>query len=71
MTAVDLPETAALLAVSVRTLVVEDGLGFQAAVTPDGSPLIEKVTLPVKPLMGTTATDEVAVALGEMLMLPG
>jgi hypothetical protein len=71
MIAVAFPTAAVLLAVSVRTLPVEEVLGFQAAATPVGSPLIEKLTLPLNPRTGITATDVVAVAPGKIFMLPG
>lgn len=46
------PVVAVLLAVSVRTLVVVAGFVANPAVTPDGKPLAESVTLPLKLLVG-------------------
>jgi hypothetical protein len=54
MVIVTVPVLALLLAVSVRTLVFVVGFVANAAVTPDGRPVAESVTLPVKPLVGLT-----------------
>jgi hypothetical protein len=43
-----------LLAVSVRTLVEVVGFVLKLAVTPAGRPEAERLTDPVKPLMGVT-----------------
>ena len=51
---VEVPVAAVALAVSVNTLVVVVGFGTNAAVTPLGRPEALKVTLPLKPLAGTT-----------------
>lgn len=48
------PVVAVVLAVSVRTLVEVAGLVPNVAVTPDGRPEADKVTLPVKPPMSVT-----------------
>ena len=51
---VAVPVVAVLLAVNVRTLVEAVGLVPKLAVTPEGSPDADKVTLPVKPPEGVT-----------------
>ena len=54
---VDIPVAAALLAVSVKVLIVVVGVvGFvlNDAVTPFGRPEAAKVTFPVKPFWGLT-----------------
>lgn len=51
---VDVPTVAVELAVKVRTLVEVVGLVPKAAVTPDGSPDAERVTLPVNPPEGVS-----------------
>jgi hypothetical protein len=48
----DVPVAAVLLAVSVSVLVEVAGLGLNAAVTPLGTPVVDKVTLPEKPFDG-------------------
>jgi len=48
--------TAALLAVSVRLLVLVVLLGLKDAVTPVGRPVADNPTLPVKLLLGVTVT---------------
>jgi hypothetical protein len=50
---------AALEAVKVRTDELVDEAGLKEAVTPLGTPLIEKLTLPVKPPAGATAIVDV------------
>jgi hypothetical protein len=53
MVTVAVPVVALLLADSVRTLVVlVGGFGANVAVTPDGKPEAERVTLPLNPLVG-------------------
>jgi hypothetical protein len=52
---VDVPVAAVLLAVSVSVLVEVAGLGLNAAVTPLGTPVVDKVTLPEKPFDGNCA----------------
>jgi hypothetical protein len=52
MVTVLVPVVAVLLAVNVSVLVPVAGLGLNAAVTPLPKPLADKVTLPVKPLVG-------------------
>jgi len=49
---VTLPVVAVLLAVSVNVLVEAAGLGLNAAVTPLGIPVADKLTLPAKPFDG-------------------
>lgn len=51
---VAVPVVAVLLAVSVRLLVPVVLAGLKLAVTPAGSPEADKLTLPVKPLVGLT-----------------
>ena len=51
---VTVPVVAVALAVSVRTLVLVVGFVPNDAVTPDGKPEAESVTLPVKPPAGVT-----------------
>ena len=46
---VAVPAVAVLLAVRVSVLVVVAGFGLNAAVTPEGKPEADRVTLPVKP----------------------
>jgi hypothetical protein len=50
------PGAAERAAVNVRMLVPVVGLGFHSAVTPLGSPEMERVTLPVNPYCGVTTT---------------
>jgi hypothetical protein len=54
MVTVAAPVIAALLAVSVRMLVVVAGFVLNDAVTPLGKPEADKVTLPLKPFCGVT-----------------
>jgi len=51
---VAVPVVAVLLAVKVRTLVEVAGLVPKAAVTPEGRPEADRVTLPVNPPEGVT-----------------
>ena len=51
---VAVPRAAALLAVSVRVLVVEVLVGAKEAVTPEGKPDADRATLPEKLPIGTT-----------------
>ena len=51
---VKVPVVAVLLAVSVRTLVEVVGLVPNVAVTPEGRPEADKLTLPVNPPEGVT-----------------
>ena len=55
------PTAAVLLAVNVNVLVPVVGFGENAAVTPLGSPVTARFTLPVKPYCGTTETEAVPV----------
>ena len=69
---VTVPVAAVLLAVSVRTL--EDVAGFvaNAAVTPEGKPEAESVTLPANPLVGVMVIVLVPPAAPcVIVMLPG
>jgi hypothetical protein len=49
---VAVPVVAVLLAVSVSVLVEAAGLGLNAAVTPLGTPVADRFTLPAKPFEG-------------------
>jgi len=51
---VAVPVVAVLLAVSVKVLVVVVLVGLKLAVTPLGRPEADKLTEPVKPLLGVT-----------------
>jgi hypothetical protein len=48
------PVVAVLLAVSVKVLLPVVLLGLKDAVTPEGKPEADKLTLPVKPFTGVT-----------------
>jgi hypothetical protein len=48
------PVVAVALAVKVTVLVLVAGSGVNAAVTPSGRPIAERVTLPVNPSAGVT-----------------
>ena len=61
MVRVDVPGVAVLLTVTVRTLLPLVGFGVKDAVTPLGSPVAARVTLPAKPYCGSTTTDVVPV----------
>lgn len=56
---VDVPTVAVLLAVKVITLLVAVGLVPYAAVTPVGSPVATRVTLPVNPPWSVTVIGSV------------
>ena len=56
MVTVDVPVMAVELAVNVTALVDVVGLVPKVAVTPEGNPEADKVTLPVKPPEGVTVT---------------
>ena len=49
---VNVPRVAVLLAVIVRVLVVAVEEGLKLAVTPAGSPAMDRFTLPLNPLAG-------------------
>lgn len=51
---VDVPVAAVALAVRVRVLEEVAGFGLKAAVTPEGRPDADRVTFPLKPLIGVT-----------------
>ena len=51
---VAVPVVALALAVKVSVLELVEGFGLNAAVTPLGKPVAEKVTLPLKPFVGAT-----------------
>ena len=61
MVTVATPAVAVLLAVSVRTLELVDDVGLNEAVTPLGSPVAVKVTLPVNPPESVTVMVSVAL----------
>jgi hypothetical protein len=65
------PSVAVLLAVSVRVLVPVVLLGLNAAVTPLGKPVAERLTLPLNPFSGVTVMVLVPLALCAMFRLPG
>lgn len=65
------PVVAEELAVNVTTLVLVAGFGLNAAVTPVGRPVVENVTLPLKPFSGVTVIVLVAVAPCSTVMLVG
>ena len=71
MVIVTVPSAAALLAVSVSVLVLVVLLGLNAAVTPLGRPLAERLTLALKPFSWLTVMVLVPFALRAMLRLPG
>lgn len=54
MVTVLVPVVAVLLAVNVSVLVLAAGFGLNAAVTPLPRPEADRVTLPMKPLVGLT-----------------
>jgi len=56
------PVVALALAVSVKTLVEVVGLVPKLAVTPAGSPVAERLTLPVNPPDGVTVIVELPLA---------
>ena len=68
---VEVPVAAVALAVSVNRLVVVVGSGTNAAVTPLGRPEAVRLTLPVKPLAGTTVMVLVPLPPCAMLRLLG
>jgi len=61
MVTVAAPVAAMLVAVTVRTLVLDAGLVAKAAVTPVGRPVAARVTLPVNPPAGVTVMVSVAL----------
>ena len=71
MVTVDVPLVALLLAVRVSVLVVVVGLGENPAVTPLGRPEALRLTLPLKPLVGTTVIWLVALLPCAILRLVG
>jgi hypothetical protein len=68
---VKVPSVAVLLAVSVRVLVPVVLLGLNAAVTPLGKPVAERLTLPLNPFSGVTVMVLVPLALCAMFSPPG
>ena len=56
------PVVAELLAVNVRVLVVVVLEGLNPAVTPEGNPEADRLTLPLKPLTGVTVMVLVPLA---------
>ncbi len=67
MVTVEVPFAAVALAVKVSVLVEVVGFGLNCAVTPLGSPEAFKLTLPEKPLTGTTVIWLVTLAPCAML----
>ena len=67
MVTVRVPVVAVLLACNVRVLVPVAGLGLNEEVTPLPCPLVDKVTLPVKPFEGVIVM--VAVPSDERVMV--
>jgi len=65
------PVVAVLLAVNVSVLVEVVGLGLNDAVTPEGNPDADKVTLPVKPLRSVSVMVLVPLEPCVTLTLPG
>ena len=59
---VAVPVVAVPVAVSVRVLVLAVEAGLNDAVTPEGRPEADKLTLPVKPFCGATVMVLVPVA---------
>ena len=68
---VDVPVVAVTLAVRVRTLVEVVGLVPNVAVTPEGNPDAERLTLPVNPLIGFTVMVLLPLAPCVMVKLDG
>src|ERR1700691_1202664 len=72
MVTVALPDAAELPAARVRTLSpAETGFGEKEAVTPLGSPVAVRVTLPANPFWGMTATSASAELPGTRLTWAG
>lgn len=71
MVTVEVPVVAVELAVNVTTLVEVAGLVPKLAVTPDGNPDADRVTLPVKPPESVTVIVLVAVLPCVTLTLEG
>lgn len=67
----DVPVVAVLLAVKVTTLVDVVGLVPKLAVTPEGSPDADKLTLPVNPPVGLTVMVEFPLFPWPTLRLEG
>lgn len=68
---VEVPMVAVLLAVKVSVLLVVAVAGLNAAVTPEGSPLAARFTLPVKPLISVSVIADVPVPLWPTLNVVG
>ena len=66
-----IPAVAEALTVSVNVLVEVVGFGLNPAVTPLGKPEADRVTLPAKPFVGTTAMVLVPLFPGGMVNLLG
>ena len=62
---------AELAAVSVSVLVVAVAAGLNEALTPEGKPVTDRVTVPVKPFDGLTVIVLVPLAPAAMLRLAG
>jgi hypothetical protein len=65
------PNVAVLLAVSVSWLVPDVGFGFHDAVTPLGSPVAAKLTLPLNPNCGITVMVDLSEPPGTRFTLLG
>jgi hypothetical protein len=68
---VEVPAAALLDALNVSVLVFVAAVGLNAAVTPVGSPLTEKVTVPVNPFSGVTVMVLGALPPGARLIVAG
>lgn len=68
---VDVPVVAALLAVSVNVLVPVALVGLNEAVTPEGKPDADKLTVPLKPLSALTVMVLVPLAPWTMVKVLG
>ena len=68
---VRVPVVAELLAAKVSVLVPVAGFGLKEAVTPEPRPLADKVTLPVKPLVGVMVMVSVPCEERVMVKLVG
>lgn len=65
------PRCAMTLVVSVSVVEPVEGFGLNDGLTPDGSPVAEKVTAPEKPPEGTTVIAEVPESPRSILRLVG
>lgn len=67
----DVPVVAVALAFRVKVLVFVVGFVLNAAVTPEGKPEAESVTLPLKPFAGTTEIVLLPWPLSAIVRLAG